>query len=162
LYSLADEGHRAVAAAAPSIRCPSCRSEIDPGAAVCTQCGFNLKTGKKASTAKAAAAAPAPAMAIAGGGAAAAAGGGGSFGFPAPKRGLQQEDVGVNQVIELYLPLGVLAFGIFGVFAEYLWWGDQLFTLGGALPLVFIDIAVNCAILGIGCILAIKLVDVAF
>jgi hypothetical protein len=52
LYSLADEGKQAAkagATTAPGLRCPSCKQELEPGASVCTACGFNLKTGSKAS-----------------------------------------------------------------------------------------------------------------
>ena len=57
LYDLAEEG-KAVAkseAAQPSLRCPSCKNELEPGAVVCASCGFNLKTGSKAAPKKAAA-----------------------------------------------------------------------------------------------------------
>ncbi|MGB7156785.1 MAG: hypothetical protein WBD40_01885, partial [Tepidisphaeraceae bacterium] len=33
-------------------RCPSCHSDIAIGAVLCTSCGFNLKTGSKASASK--------------------------------------------------------------------------------------------------------------
>src|SRR5262245_19522245 len=58
MYDLAEEGKAvaksAGAAAAPTMRCPSCKSDLEPGAAICVNCGFNLKTGSKAAPKKAA------------------------------------------------------------------------------------------------------------
>lgn len=53
---------RKAAAAAPAaatgaavgdvgVRCPSCKSAMQPGSVLCVSCGFNLKTGKKLGTA---------------------------------------------------------------------------------------------------------------
>src|SRR5262245_48172536 len=58
LYDLAEEGKAVAksAEAAPSLRCPSCKSDLEPGASVCVNCGFNLKTGSKAAPKKAGAA----------------------------------------------------------------------------------------------------------
>src|SRR5215207_4259706 len=48
LYALAEEAsskkHEAVA---EGLRCPSCGGSIMPGEAMCTGCGFNLKTGRR-------------------------------------------------------------------------------------------------------------------
>src|SRR5678815_2959020 len=50
LYALAEEAsakkHEAVA---EGLRCPSCGGSITPGEAMCTGCGFNLKTGRRIS-----------------------------------------------------------------------------------------------------------------
>ena len=35
---------------APSDRCPSCGSTINPGAVICVACGFNMKEGKHIET----------------------------------------------------------------------------------------------------------------
>src|SRR5256885_10013264 len=51
LYDLADAGKEAAAAAPPSVRCPSCMSEMEPGTSVCAACGFHAKTGKPAKAA---------------------------------------------------------------------------------------------------------------
>src|SRR5947199_8749342 len=45
----------AVAAAAPveesaAYRCPACKSDLNPGTAVCVNCGYDLRTGQYVST----------------------------------------------------------------------------------------------------------------
>jgi len=161
LYSLAAEGKQAEKAgvAVVGVRCPSCRAELQVGAIVCPQCGFNLKTASKTKAPSSGGAMPAVAGASV---AAAAKPLGGAFGFPGAKRGLIQEDTKGNPIIELYVPLGVLAFGIFGVFAQYMWFGDTVHNFAGALPWVFCDIAVSGITLVISCLLAIKMFDLAF
>jgi hypothetical protein len=50
LYSLAAEEQKATAAPQQGYRCPSCGAGLPVGAAICTNCGVDLRTGKKAST----------------------------------------------------------------------------------------------------------------
>jgi hypothetical protein len=112
MYDLADEGKQAAVAAAPTIRCPSCKNELTPGSSLCAQCGFNLKTGKKG------AAVPprgAPVAAAGGGGAAAVAVPGGGLGAfsafgPPRKRGVD-EDRGEDKTLDWYVPTAIIAVG---------------------------------------------------
>src|SRR6476659_7107296 len=92
LYELAAEEKtvRKAGAVQVGLSCPSCRSAMEPGATMCAQCGFNLKTGAKA-TAKKGGAGGIPAgvaLAGAGGGGVAVASGGppSAFGAYAPIR----------------------------------------------------------------------------
>jgi hypothetical protein len=57
LYDLAQQANSAAPPPA-AVRCPQCASALDDGAVLCTNCGFDTRTGKN--LARAAAAAPAP------------------------------------------------------------------------------------------------------
>jgi hypothetical protein len=57
LYDLAAASEQAAQAQEFAPRCPNCRGEMSPGAVLCTNCGFDTRTGKSIA-AKAAAAAP--------------------------------------------------------------------------------------------------------
>jgi hypothetical protein len=119
LYDLAEEGKAVAKAGAveASLRCPSCKSELEPGAAICVNCGFNLKTGSKAAPRKAAAAGAGMSAGRAPGGAA-VLGAGAKTGaasalaaYGAPKRGLVQESRGEDKLLDLYIPIGLIALG---------------------------------------------------
>lgn len=114
LYDLADDGKQQAASAMEAqIRCPSCQTGLEIGTTVCSNCGFNLKTGKKAS----AKASGGGGAALAGGaavgalGAKAAPAGGAFAAFGAPKRGLQKETRGESKLLDLYIPIGLIAVG---------------------------------------------------
>src|SRR6185437_14268832 len=117
LYSLAAEGQQAekAGATAVGVRCPSCRAQLEPGAAVCSQCGFNLRTGKKSPVTAAASANKTGSVMPAGGGAAAAAPPGPASAFQAfggARRRPEPEQSQDFKITEIYIPFAMLIAGI--------------------------------------------------
>jgi hypothetical protein len=60
LYDLAAEGEQHARNQQLAPRCPGCRSEMAPGAVLCTHCGYDTRTGKSIATAAPAQAPAAP------------------------------------------------------------------------------------------------------
>jgi hypothetical protein len=62
LYDLVEQGNAAPAAEmAVATRCPQCKSEMEDDAVLCTNCGYDIRTGKAVATATVAAAVAKPA-----------------------------------------------------------------------------------------------------
>ena len=174
LYDLADAGQQAAAAAPAMIRCPSCTSEMEPGAAVCPSCGFNLKTGKKTKAAAAGAAGgggggrgPSVAAIPAGAGAAAVATAPGSpmnafSAFGSPRRGLQKDDTPNSAVVEWYIPIGLIAAGLVLSLLQAMKFNSAVYSLPDALMFAGAKLVISLALLAVGCYLAVKWGDVSF
>ena len=170
LYDLADAGKEA-AAAAPMVRCPSCMSEMEPGTAVCPACGFNVKTGKPAKAAPSTAKRQAP---VASGGATipgkpATAGAGAPSGamaafsaFGPPKRGLQQVDVKESKLLDLYIPLGAIALGLFVSVFHHTRLGKVVFPLPQAIGMSVIEVIISAVLLAVLCLFMMRLAEIAF
>jgi hypothetical protein len=179
LYALADDENavRKQGAVEVGLSCPSCRCAMEPGAAVCAQCGFNLKMGAKTPTKKgggggrgglpagvALAGAGAAVGGVGGGGAVASGGPPSAFAAYAPiRKGLEKQEAGPeSKMIDWYVPLGLLLFGIVGTFARYMYFEDRMYDFAGALPLVLVDIIGGTIVLILACLVAVKLMDLAF
>lgn len=59
LYDMADAEAHAPIPASNSVHCPQCQSAMEPHAVLCTNCGYDTRTGRSLSRASATAAAPA-------------------------------------------------------------------------------------------------------
>lgn len=164
LYDLAESekaSARKQAEEPEGFRCPSCQSPLALGALSCASCGFNLRTG----------ATSAPKMSLpTGGGAGAmtvpATGGGGPksalLAYGAPRRQLQNEDVGDNKLIDLYLPIGLIVAGLIGSFLQITQFSKITYPISDAIPIIGVSLIVNLVLTAIGCLVAIKIMDIAF
>lgn len=152
LYDLAAQEQQAARTGATTdagMRCPSCQNEIEPGAAVCPYCSFNLRTKSKA-------AAPRPA--------AAAGGGGGGAGNPmlayagmgrksqADARADSANSMGGSLVRELYVPAGLVVLGLLG----------QIFFQHRPLPVIGLMLTLNLVISFIGVAIVAKIFEIGF
>jgi hypothetical protein len=160
LYDLAEaekQSARRQSSVSEGFRCPSCQSDLPLGAMACVKCGFDMRTG----------AASAPKLSLAPGmpaGAAAIPAGGKNalLAYGAPRRGLQQEDAGDNKLIDLYLPIGLIVFGLIGSFMQITQFSKVTYSVADAIPIIGISVIVNLVLTAIGCLAAIKMMDVAF
>jgi multisubunit Na+/H+ antiporter MnhC subunit len=168
LYSLADEGKeaaRSAVAEAPTIRCPSCKTALEPGSSLCAQCGFNLKTGSRAK----ARATPAAGTAYvpSGGGAAVATApnvAGGAFSaFGAPRR--RGEDLKMERndaIIDWYVPIGLLVLGIALGTLRFMKFSTDSAPLPQALMFTGIKMVLGFALVAFAAIFMIKWGEIAF
>lgn len=149
-------------------RCPACHNELAIGAVLCTSCGFNVKTGSRGGAGKPAAA---PTLAYAGGGGGVAVSPNVAAGVPSAmvgygqtKRGLQEdkraEQAGVIQ--DLYLPIGLILFGLMGSFLHQMHFQRYPDTFSEALLKIGIGLCIDLALIAVACLAAIKIMEVAF
>lgn len=164
LYALAEDEKRSARSGAiddTGYRCPSCQQPMEVGSVVCVSCGFNVKLGRRG-----AAAASTGGMPMMAGGAVAAVGtvGGAAspiLGYAGSGRREQAVQTDDNKLLDLWIPLGMLAFGIVASFARLMYFTDDPLSFGIASVVVFVRLAIDMVMLAIGCLLAIKLLDVA-
>ena len=167
LYALADEGKQAAVAAPPSIRCPSCRSELEVCSTLCAQCGFDLKSGKRATASKPrGGGGVAPAGAGAGGAGVAVASSRGPvspmLGYVPKRRGLEDEKgIEDNQVQDLYVPLGLIAFGLVAGVVQKMFFDTLTISAGAAVVEVLVGTVVEVIVLAVAFLVAIRMMDVA-
>lgn len=163
LYDLAEaekESAKRQSSVAEGFRCPSCRNELPVGALACVSCGFDLRTG--------AAAASAPKLSLnpgrPGAGTVAVPIGGKNplLAYGAPRRELKQEDVGDNKLVDLYLPIGLIVAGFVGSYLQVTQFSKITYSAADAIPIIGITVIVNLVLTAIGCLAAIKMMDVAF
>ncbi len=186
LYALAADERQSAARQREEpvgFRCPACNGDLAIGAVVCTGCGFNIKTGSRVTRSKPAAsprsAAPHSAAPRSAAPTLAYAGGGGSLvvpsrvaagvpsamaGFGRAKRGLQEdkraEAAGIFQ--DLYLPIGLIVFGLIGSFLHQMHFQRYPDTFSEALLKIGIGLCIDLALIGVACVAAIKVMEVAF
>jgi hypothetical protein len=163
MYDLASAGQEAakMEAASPTFRCPSCQASLEPGVTVCTECGFNLKTGSKVK-AKAAAAGAAGGM---GGGAAVATAGGAPSAFGAygnARRGLVKESRGEDKTLDLYLPLGMIVVGAVLTMLLSTTFSSTIHPIPTALMHTGLKLVLGLVLLIIGGIFCVKWGEIAF
>jgi hypothetical protein len=164
LYSLADEGKQAAHAAPATIRCPSCQADMEPGASLCMGCGFNLKTGTKA-RAKAASTGGGAYMPAGGGAAVAAVPGvaGGAFAaFGAPRRGLQKDEITENNLLDYYIPIGLIAAGLVLTVLQHMKFDGNTLAMPGAVMVAGAKLVISFVLLAVAAIFCIKWGDIAF
>ena len=148
LYALAEEESTRPVVQSPSVRCPSCQEPWPPGAAICPNCGYNLETGSKHKpTAAAAVTAAASGAATAG------------VGIYAPPRRLDHTDPNAlkMQIVDLYLPLGLLVVGSFLSIWRIMATGDMGLLKGTAFFAVWIIF--EAFLVFQGCLIGIKWMD---
>ncbi len=166
LYSLAAEGKQAekAGAAVVGVRCPSCRAQLEPGAAACPQCGFNLRTGKKSPVTPAASPAGAAKVAAAGGGAVAAAPPGPASAFQAfggSRRRPEPEKSQDFKATEIYLPLGLLLVGIVLSVMHYMQFFVTNEPLSQALVYTFVRLGISFALMVAGLMFLIRTAEMS-
>jgi hypothetical protein len=168
LYSLADEGKQAAKSGAveAAMRCPSCKSALEPGASVCATCGFNLKTGTKAAKSSGGGGGGGGAR-VAGvaGVAAAAAVPGGTSAFSVygqPKRGLQKEDRGEDKTLDFYIPIGMIAVGFILTVLISTKFSGTVYDLPTAAMHAGLKMVLGFVLLAIGGIFCVKWGEIAF
>lgn len=164
LYTLADEGKQAAAAAPPMIRCPSCQGEMEPGQSVCPGCGFNLKSGKKA---KAAASGGASASMPRGGAAVATAGAPSGAAaafqaFGAPKKRLESMEVKEDKVADLYAPIALIVFGLVLTALQHTHFSKIIFPVPQALGMAACEMVVSVTLLIVLCVFMMRIAEIAF
>jgi hypothetical protein len=158
LYALAEDASAQKNNATVEIRCPSCQSTMEPGAQICTNCGFNVKTGRRASAAVAE-----PAMAMAGGGGAAVAstilayGGGNAVAKTAGK-----DEVGDNNLVEYYIPSGLIVFGLIVAMVQTMHFTSNPVAFGAAMGTVMVTTIVDLVLMLVACLIAAKVLDASF
>jgi hypothetical protein len=160
MYSLAGEKAAAapvatapVAAAPAAVAAPAARPA--PRRAPAAAAGVAM------AAARALAAAPAGAVA-----APAAKGGATSpivgYGIKSRSSGEQAEHMDASQLTELFLPIGLIVFGFVASVAELAYFNDFPLSLKLAIPIIGLQLIVDFTLLAVGCLLAIKAIDVAF
>ncbi|MBA3272636.1 MAG: hypothetical protein H0T11_02020 [Chthoniobacterales bacterium] len=171
LYALAEEkkpSPRAGAVDDSADRCPSCQQAVEVGSVACVNCGFNLMLDQRGAVASASSA---PVMMGAGGAIAmvravgGAMGGPGSpvLGYAGPSRRAQAAmESGDNKVLDLWVPLTMLAFGLVGSFARLMYFTDEPESFAMSSLIIGLRVCVEVVMLSIGCLIAIKALDVAF
>lgn len=137
--------------------CPSCRSMLSPGTAICLACGTDIRTGRKLATATGAPSAGASAAILAYGGA------------PAPAatagRGFTDDNLlwEGSKFRNLYLPLGLTLAGLIAYFVQ-----AAFFSNLSGVPATFIAVALGVSIfidivlIFAALIVSVKLLDLAF
>jgi hypothetical protein len=167
LYELAAEEKKSSKrqhADAGGFRCPSCHTDLAPGAVVCTLCGFNLKTGSRATATR-----PAHTVFAGGGG-----GGGGAavaaqanavpsamvgYGTRATNTGPVEVDyIGDNPLRDFGVPAALLLAGV-GVLAFQEAGGG---SITDALPRIGLSLIINLIFSFIGMFAVMRLFEVSF
>jgi hypothetical protein len=176
LFELAADAEQAAVAEDAAPRCPYCQADLTAGAALCTACGTDLRTGKKlavkspAGTARGGAASPVMAL---------AAGAPSSDPLPWGVRRRAPQDVGANRGFStenvyfeggrfrsLYLPLILIAVGLglsmlnATLLAKQA--GGGPVTASVVLVLTIGMIAIDGVLLFIALMLAVRLFDMGF
>jgi hypothetical protein len=170
LYDLAEEGKAVAKAGAveASLRCPSCKNELEPGATVCVNCGFNLKTGSKAAPKKAAAAGAGMSAGRAPGGAAVAGAvaktGAASAlaAYGTPRRGLVQESRGDDKLLDLYLPIGLIVVGFILMVLQSTTFAPTNVAAPQAMMHAGIKLVLGFVLIAIGAIFCVQWGEIAF
>jgi hypothetical protein len=161
LYALAEEAsakkHEAVV---EGIRCPSCGGGMQPGEAMCVSCGFNMKTGRRAA---------AQAMPVGGAVAMAGAGAGGAAssilaygGGKVAAKTVGKDEVGDANLIEYYVPIGLIAFGLFVAILQQMRFTTSPVGIGIAMGMVIVATVVDLVLMLGACLIAVKLIDASF
>jgi hypothetical protein len=161
LYELAAEEKKATKRQSEEpvgFRCPSCHGDLAIGAVVCANCGFNLKTGSRATASK-----PAAQLAFAGApaGAAQNAVPSAMVGYGTARTGaanIEVDYLGENPIKELGLPAALLLAGV----------GVLIFQEAGsggfveALPRIGLSLIINLVFSFIGMFAVMRLFEVSF
>jgi hypothetical protein len=174
LYALAQEENKASARqptvvdeSAAGYRCPSCSTPLPPGAAVCSNCRTDLRTGLRIG---AGAAGGAGVLAAAGAYASATPTardgvlpyGGGSGGAVAAGRRTDEEILYEGgKFRSLYLPLGLIVLGILFYFGSVAFSGDKL-TAGVMVALVGARVIMDSVLIFIAMLIAVRGFDMGF
>jgi hypothetical protein len=158
LYALAEDASaKKNEAVVAGIRCPSCGGGMQVGEALCVSCGFNIKTGRRAAVQ----AEPVGALAMAGAGGAAPAilayGGGKVAAKTAGK-----DEVGDNNLIEYYIPAGLIAFGFLIAILRAMKFSTSPMFFGAAMGYVMVSTVVDLTLMLIACFVAAKVLDASF
>ena len=162
LYALAEDASARKHEASTDIRCPSCGSGITPGEAMCTSCGFNLKTGRRVAADMGGGGGAAPALAMAGAGPTSPILG--YQGVVGGKKHLsgKEDDVGDNNMQEYWIPLGLIGFGLIVTLLQFTQFTTNPMGLGLAMVWVIISTVIDLVLMLIGCLVAVKLLDLSF
>jgi len=139
-------------------RCPSCHGDLEIGAVVCTSCGFNLKTGSKASASKPrketiayAGGSPAP-----GGVPSAMAGYGARSTGPAA---MEVDYIGDNPLKDFGVPAGLLLAGVMVLIYQQT---GSSGSFADALPAIGLSLIINLVFSFIGMFAVMRLFEVSF
>lgn len=163
------------ATAGGGLRCPSCQSDIEPGAVICLACGLNFKTGKKMQTtvggpdlapAPAAMARPAvtraPVGAIPGavGAAAIAPGAGPMLGYAARTPGAAQQNATAlaGEMQNLKWPIVMVLLGLLMGYGFWIYTGLSPMQAAIVLPVALI---IDMVLIFIAGLAAIKMMDIS-
>jgi hypothetical protein len=146
-------------------RCPSCNSDLAVGAVVCTRCGFNLKTGSRATAGKPAATV---AFAGAGGGGAAAVASARPNAVPSAMIGygtrntspdaVEVDYIGDNPLRDFGIPAALLLAGVGVLMFQEAGGG----SISAALPRIGLSLIINLVFSFIGMFAVMKLFEVSF
>lgn len=156
------------ASAGGGLRCPSCQSDVDAGAVICMSCGMNFKTGKKMRTSVGGPDLPAPALArpavaMAAGVAPAAVAGGvpRTLGYAGrnPQVATKEADEANAALKQLTVPIIFVAIGLVLAVTRSMLAFDTSLPMG--LMITGLLLVVDMFFITIGCLIAIKVLDIA-
>lgn len=139
-------------------KCPSCNQALKPGAVICINCGFNLKSGTKVTTAVGKPVTGDLPDSVAG---KALTGGTSKIAKALEDR---EDDTPAPLWKDLFLPLGLIVLGIGMTFVKAMYFGDpdnQLTFVEAAIG-VGIKVAISVPVLFVAMLIAVKVLDVAF
>ena len=140
--------------------CDSCGTRIKPGAAICINCGYNLKTGDVVVTAINAPAtgqgAPAPAQAV-----------GGIYANAMASRKKHTDinsrsDSKMQKQKNVFIPLGLIASSLVVVFAYQMFFADDILSPLQAVTYISLSTAVIIPILLIGLYIASSVIGISY
>lgn len=164
LYGFADEDLAAAAkgaAVSDSALCPSCQAEMQSGAVLCTNCGFNLKIRKNVMEMAKAKPAKAPKAAPAGGGAVTAASPLLGYAGTGRKQQDNPDDVKENLWIEYWIPTGLIIVGTLLNYLQITHYDRVLYDTQGAIKFLGITLLIDLALLIVGALAAIKMMNIS-
>ncbi len=164
---------------AGELRCPSCQSEVEPGAVLCMACGMNFKTGKKMKTTVGGPdlGPPAPVLArpqlagVAMGAAAAVPrvagvpgvpgvpGAGRTLGYAGrnPKAAQKEAEDSQAAMKQLMWPIIMSLLGVAAMFTNMM--VSYKASVPAAMAAVGVALLVNMVLISAGCLIAMKLLD---
>ena len=151
--------------------CPGCGKPLAAEAAICVQCGYNRKTGGKLKTHVDGAAIPMAAKAVpARPGAAAvarpapsSAPAGVPLGYATPEKPVVTDVIEGSRVMDLWVPVALVLVGTVASLAELMHFNpDYKVSFATAIPMVGIHLIVDMVLLLVGCLAAVKMMDIAF
>lgn len=156
------------------LRCPSCQSDVEPGAVICLACGLNFKTGKKMQTtvggpdvapARSAPARTAPTRAMpvasgAGGAAAIAPGASPMLGYAGrtPAASSASAEALAGEMQNLKWPIVMTILGLLMGYGFWIWTGLSPAKAAIALPVALL---IDMVLIIIGSLAAVKFMEIS-